>query len=71
MFDPHAHGKGLGLHRHIFMAEHPEGISGAVTDGKNSMVTLHSSPICQHKAGELIAFPQNARDLGAEAHLAT
>ena len=37
MFDAYAHGERLLLHGNAFTMQHFKGISGAVTDGKNSL----------------------------------
>ena len=69
VLDTHAHGEGFRLHEDLLAVEHFEGVSCAVTDGKDQLLTGQLALGGLHAADSAV-FPQDLGHLHAEAHLA-
>ena len=70
VFNPNAHGEGLGLHGDAGLLQHGEGIPGAVADGQHHMAGGDYLPLCRPHPGNRAPFQHQPGDLSAEAHLA-
>ena len=70
VFDPHAHGKGLGLHGNFLFLQHGEGIPGAVPDGKHCLFAGDPLSGLGYERTKRTVFLFHSGHLGAKPHLA-